>query len=322
MAISGTYSTYDTKGIREDLSDLIWRITPTVTPFQSAIAKEKATNTFHEWQTQDLASVGVNAQIEGADAGSSSITPTARLGNYTQIMSKVAQVSGTDQSVKSAGRNNEMAYQMSLKALELRRDLEAALCSAANGASGAVSNGTAVAGSTSAARSMRGLEGWIATNLDLGSGGAAPVYTTNPGTAPTDGTARAFTETMLKNVLQQCYTQGGEPDLIMLGASQRQTFSTFTGNSTRFDQAEDRKVVATVDVYVSDFGTLKVTANRFQRNRSAFVLETDKWALATLRGFETQDIAKTGDSDKKQIIVEATLVARQEKASGAVKDLS
>lgn len=322
MAVTGTYTTYGTVGIREDLSDIIWRITPTVTPFQSAIAKEKATNTYHEWQTQDLASVAVNAQVEGAAAASSSINPTVRLGNYTQIMSKVVTISGTDQTVKSAGRSNEMAYQMSMKALELRRDLEAALCSAANGASGAVSNGTAVAGSTSVARSFRGLEGWLATNLDLGSGGAAPVYTSNPGTAPTDGTARAFTESQLKNVLQQIYVQGGEPDMVLVGPSQRQVFSTFSGNSTRFDKGEDQKLYASVEVYVSDFGELKVMPTRFCRNRTAFILETEKWALATLRGFETQDLAKTGDADNKQIIVEATLVARQEKASGAVKDLS
>lgn len=322
MAVTGTYTTYGTVGIREDLSDIIWRITPTVTPFQSAIAKEKATQTYTEWQTQDLASVAVNAQVEGAAAATSSITPTVRLGNYTQIMSKVITVSGTDNVVKAAGRSGEVAYQMSMKALELRRDLEAALCSAANGASGAASNTTAVAGSTSVARSFRGLEGWLATNTDLGSGGSAPVYTSNPGTSPVDGTARAFTESQLKNVLQQIYTQGGEPDMILVGPSQRQVFSTFTGNSTRFDKGEDQKLYASVEVYVSDFGELKVMPTRFCRNKVAFVLETDKWALSTLRGFETQDLAKTGDADNKQIIVEATLVARQEKSSGIIRDLS
>ena len=204
-------------------------------------------------------------------------------------------------------------------------DMEAALISSANGISGAVSNATTSAthaGGAGTARQLRGLEGWIATNSDLGVGGVAPVYTMGSWAAPTDGTQRAFTEAQLKNVLQLCYAQGGEPDMIMVGASQKQTFSTFTGGSTRFDKAEDKSVTASVDVYISDFGTLQVIPNRFQRTRSAFILETEKWALATLRSFDTVDLAKTGDAEKKLITVEYTLEARQEKASAAVKDLS
>ena len=323
--VTGTYQTFQAKGIREDLTDIIYRITPTKTPFLSAIPKVKATNTFHEWQTQDLAAVTANAQIEGDDVSSfTAVSPTVRLGNYTQISTKNVVISGTNQAVKAAGRNNEMSYQLSMKSAELKRDMEAALCSAANGVSGAVSNATTSAthaGSTSAARYLRGLEGWIATNVDLGASGVAPVYTMGSWAAPTDGTQRAFTESQLKNVLQLAYAQGGEPDMIMVGASQKQTFSTFTGGATRMDKAEDKSVTAAVDVYISDFGSLQVVPNRFQRTRTAFVLETEKWALATLRPFETVDLAKTGDADKKLLTVEYTLESRQEKASGAVKDL-
>lgn len=323
--VTGTYQTFQAKGIREDLSDIIYRITPTKTPFLSAIPKVKATNTFHEWQTQDLAAVAANAQIEGDDVSSfTAVSPTVRLGNYTQISSKNVVISGTNQAVKAAGRNNEMSYQLSMKSAELKRDMEAALCSSANGVSGAVSNATTSAthaGSTSAARYLRGLEGWIATNVDLGATGVAPVYTMGSWAAPTDGTQRAFTESQLKNVLQLAYAQGGEPDMIMVGPSQKQTFSTFTGGNTRFDKSEDKSLTAAVDVYISDFGTLQVVPNRFQRTRTAFVLETEKWALATLRPFETVDLAKTGDADKKLLTVEYTLESRQEKASGAVKDL-
>ena len=323
--VTGTYQTFQAKGLREDLTDIIYRITPTKTPFLSAIPKVKATNTFHEWQTQDLAAVTANAQIEGDDVSSfTAVSPTVRLGNYTQISTKNVVISGTNQAVKAAGRNNEMSYQLSMKSAELKRDMEAALCSAANGVSGAVSNATTSAthaGSTSAARYLRGLEGWIATNVDLGASGVAPVYTMGSWAAPTDGTQRAFTESQLKNVLQLAYAQGGEPDMIMVGASQKQTFSTFTGGATRMDKAEDKSVTAAVDVYISDFGSLQVVPNRFQRTRTAFVLETEKWALATLRPFETVDLAKTGDADKKLLTVEYTLESRQEKASGAVKDL-
>ena len=323
--VTGTYQTFQAKGIKEDLADIIYRITPTKTPFLSAIPKVKASNTFHEWQTQDLAAVVVNAQVEGDDVSTfGAVNPTVRLGNYTQISTKNVVISGTNQAVKSAGRNNEMSYQLSMKSAELKRDMEAALVSAANGVAGAVSNAgnsAAHAGSTSAARQLRGLEGWIATNVDLGATGVAPVYTMGSWAAPTDGTARAFTEGMLKNVLQLAYAQGGEPDLIMVGPGQKQTFSTFTGGSTRFDKSEDKSITASVDVYISDFGTLQVVPNRFQRSRTAFILETEKWALATLRSFDTVDLAKTGDAEKKLITVEYTLEARQEKASGAVKDL-
>lgn len=308
-APTNTFQTYQAIGIREDLSDVIYRITPTVTPFLSAIPKIKASQPLHEWQTQDLASSANNAQIEGDDTAATAATPTVRLSNRTQISSKVIAVSGTQIASNTAGRKDELAYQLSLKALELRRDQETAL----------TQNTTAVTGNSSTARQLRGLEGWCKTNSDLGASGADPDYVGN--TAPTDGTQRAFTEAQLKNVLQKVFTQGGEPDLLMLGASQKQTFSTFTGNSTRMDKGEDGKVFAATDVYVSDFGEIQAKANRFQRSRTAFVLQSDKWALAVLRPYQTTELAKTGDAEKRLLVVEYTLEARQEKASGVIRDL-
>jgi hypothetical protein len=308
-APTNTFQTYQAIGIREDLSDVIYRITPTVTPFLSAIPKIKAAQPLHEWQTQDLASSANNAQIEGDDTAATAATPTVRLSNRTQISSKVIVVSGTQIASNTAGRKDELAYQLSLKALELRRDQETAL----------TQNTTAVTGNSSTARQLRGLEGWCKTNSDLGASGADPDYVGN--TAPTDGTQRAFTEAQLKNVLQKVFTQGGEPDLLMLGASQKQTFSTFTGNSTRMDKGEDGKVFAATDVYVSDFGEIQAKANRFQRSRTAFVLQSDKWALAVLRPYQTTELAKTGDAEKRLLVVEYTLEARQEKASGVIRDL-
>lgn len=309
-APTNTFQTYQAIGNREDLADVIYRIAPTVTPFLNLCAKAAATGTLHEWQTQDLASAANNAQIEGDDAAAAAVTPTVRLNNRTQISTKTVIVAGTQQAVKTAGRKDEMAYQLSLKSLELKRDMETAL----------TQNTTTVTGAAATARQLRGLEGWLATNGDLGATGVAPNYNTN--TAPTDGTQRAFTEAQLKNVLQQIFTQGGDPDTILVGPTQKQTFSTFTGGNTRFDKSEDKSLTAAVDVYVSDFGTLNVVPSRFQRARSAFILQSDKWAVAYLRSFQTVDLAKTGDADKKQIIVEYTLEARQEKSSGVVRDLS
>lgn len=309
-APTNTYQTYQSIGNREDLSDLIYRIAPTVTPFMNLCAKATAANTLHEWQTQDLASASNNAQIEGDDAAAAAVTPTVRLNNRTQISTKTVTVAGTQQAVKTAGRKDEMAYQLSLKSLELKRDMETAL----------TQNTTLVAGNSATARQLRGLEGWLATNGDLGATGVAPNYNSN--TAPTDGTLRAFTEAQLKNVLQLIFAQGGDPDTILVGPTQKQTFSTFTGGNTRFDKSEDKSLTAAVDVYISDFGTLNVVPSRFQRARSAFILQSDKWAVAYLRSFQTVDLAKTGDADKKEIVVEYTLEARQEKSSGVVRDLS
>lgn len=310
-APTNTFQTYQAIGNREDLSNVIYRISPTTTPFMSGIGKTKATNTLHEWQTQDLAAAANNAQIEGDDASAAAVTATTRLNNRTQISTKTVIVSGTQiDGMDPAGRKNELSYQIALKGLEIKRDMETAL----------TQNTTTVTGNSSTARQLRGLEGWIATNNSFGAGGAAPSYSSN--TAPTDGTARAFTEAQLKDVLQQIFTQGGEPDMIMVSGTNKQAFSTFTGNATRFDKAEDKSVTAAVDVYVSDFGTLKVVPNRFQRSRTAFILQMDMWKLAMLRPFNTVELAKTGDAEKRELIVEYTLEASQEKSSGAVRDLT
>jgi len=292
---------------REDLSDVVYMISPTDTPFLSGIGKAKAENTLHEWTTDVLDAAANNAQAEGDDSVATVVNPGARINNRTQISKKVARLSGTQQKVNSAGNLYTMAKQMAKKMAELKRDMEFALCQ----------NTTAVSGAT---RQLRGLEGWVSTNNSLGAGGVAPVPGTN--TAPTDGTLRAFTEAMLKTVMQAAWVQGGKPNMIMLGGTQKQTFSTFTGGNTQMGNADDSKVVAAIDFYVSDFGTVKAVANRFQRTRTAFVLETEKWAVAYLRSFDTVDLAKTGDSDAKQVVVEYTLESRNEAASAAIRDLS
>jgi hypothetical protein len=165
----------------------------------------------------------------------------------------------------------------------------------------------------------RGLVGWLGDNVDSGAGYVAPNYVTN--VAQTDGTQAAFTEARLKNVLQKVYSAGGNPSVVMLPPLAKQTFSTFTGGSTRFDKGEDKSLTAAVDVYVSDFGELKAVPNRRMRTRDVAVLQPDMWAVSYLRPFFTQDLAKTGDSIRKQIIVECTLECKNPKANGAVVDI-
>lgn len=305
-APTNTYQSTAAVGNREDLTDMIYRITPTDTPFMSMIGKGKAASTKHEWQTQALAAPANNVAAEGDDATAAAVTPTVRLNNYTQISTKTVSVSGTQESTVSAGRKSEMGYQMMLKSLELRNDMEVGL----------TQNGVAVTG---ASRQSRGLVGWLGDNVDAGAGYVAPNYVTN--VAQTDGTQAAFTEARLKNVLQKVYTAGGNPSVIMLPPLAKQTFSTFTGGSTRFDKGEDKSLTAAVDVYVSDFGDLKAVPNRRMRVRDVAILQPDMWSVAYLRPFATKDLAVTGDSTRKQIVVEATLECKNPQANGAVVDI-
>jgi hypothetical protein len=314
---TNAFATYSAIGNREDLSDVIYRIDPSDTPFISGIEREKATAVNHEWQTQSLATVDTaNAVLEGDDATTDAVTVTTRLGNICQISDKVARVTGTQQSVEHAGRDDEMAYQEMLKGLELKRDMESILCG---------TNQAKNTGAAATARVTASVLSWIKTNVskdDVGAG-ANPSAADGTGTR-TDGTQRAFTEAQLKSVLSSCWTNGGKPDTIMVGAFNKQTFSTFTGRATPMEQATSKKIVASVEVYESDFGTLKVVANRFSRTRDCLVLQMDMWATAYLPGRKMVSVplAKTGDSERRQMLSEYCLVARNEKASGGVFDLT
>lgn len=274
----------------------------------SLAAKAKATNTTHEWQTQDLATAANNAQAEGDDLTAKTVTNTVRLANRTQISAKKVVVSGTQQAMNPAGRKDELAYQLSLISLELKRDMEFAITQ------------NDVIGTSP--RQSRGLRGWVVDNVSTGASYSAPsAYTGTGTTATTDGTQRAFTESLLKSVLQQAYTAGGDPDTIVLGPAAKQTFSTFTGNATRMDKSEDAKLYASIDVYVSDFGELQVVPNRFSRARDVFVLQSDKLAIAYLRPFTTIELATTGDALQRELLVEWTVECRAPKAHGAVYDI-
>lgn len=308
---TNSYSSYDAAGNREDLVDVIYDISPTDTPLMSSIAKVEATATYHEWQTDALAAASAtNAVIEGDDATTDASSATSRVGNYTQISDKVARVTGTQRVVNSAGRGDELDYQIMKRAKELKRDVESAI----------LANNAQVAGNDTTARETAGLPAWLATNTSFGSGGADP--TGNGTDARTDGTPRAFAESDLKSVIASIWDQGGEPDVIMVGSFNKQAMSSFTGNATRTVDASDKRLTAAIDVYVSDFGELSVIPNRFQRSRDALVLDSDYLCLATLRDFQENPLAKTGDTDRVQILVEYALEVKNEAASGIVADLT
>ena len=308
---TNTFDTYDSVGEREDLSDVIYSISPTDTPFLSSAAKTQATAVLHEWQTDALAAaVTNNAVIEGDEATLDASVATTRLSNSSQIMDKTVVITGTQESVDKAGRASEIAYQIAKKAKELKRDMESTL----------TSNNAEVTGGSGTARQLGGLGSWVVTNDDLASDGASGAGAGNA--AHTNGTQRAFTESQLKSVIKSVWNAGGDPSMIMVGPFNKQKLSGFTGNSTRFDAGADATLYTSVDVYASDFGQLQVVPNRFSRDRDAYVLDMDYWGVAFLRDFSMHELAKTGDSEKRQLLVEATLESRNEAASGSVMDLT
>ncbi len=307
---TNTFDTYDSIGEREDLSDVIYNISPTDTPFLSSAAKTTSTAVLHEWQTDALASASTsNAVIEGDEATLDAVTATTRLSNSCQIMDKTVVITGTQEAVDKAGRASELAYQIAKKAKELKRDMEAQI----------TTNNAEVTGSATAAREMGSLGAWVATNDVMGTSGTSGSV---GNTARTDGTQRAFTEDLLKSVIKSVWNEGGDPTMIMVGPFNKQKLSGFTGNSTRFDAGADATLYTSVDVYASDFGQLQVVPNRFSRDRDCYVLDMNYWGVAFLRDFSMHELSKTGDSEKRQLLVEATLESRNEAASGLVADLT
>ena len=308
--LTNTFETFDAVGGREDLQNVIYDISPTDTPFMSSIGTGSASAVKHEWQTDSLAAASSNAQIEGDDSPSAALSATSRVFNYTQISYKPVMVSGTQEAVDNAGRNSELAYQIAKAGKELKRDMELDL-TGKNAASAGSGNGAS-------ARKSAGFESWTTTNNSYGSGGS------NSSGSVTDGTQRVLTESLLKGELKSCFDNGGDPDLLLVGSFNKQKVSGFTGNSTRMDMAEDRSLVATIDVYVSDFGEIRVVADRFLRSsgRSALVVDTEMFATGFLRPFQTQELAKTGDAEKRLLLTEWTLVSKNEAASSTLADLT
>ena len=313
---TNTFTSYTAIGNAEDVSDEIYRIDPTDTIFMTKVDKTQATAVVHEWQTQALASVDTaNAVLEGDDAVTDAVTATVRLTNVCQISDKVARVSGTQQWVEHYGRDDELAYQEMLKGLELKRDMESILIG---------TNQAKNTGAAGTARKTASILSWIGSNDSFGGGsGASP--TSLDGTATrTDGDQRAFTESQLKTVLQSCWTNGGKPETIILGGFNKQQFSTFTGRATPMEDTKSKKIIASVNVYDSDFGMLDVYPSYFCRTRDCLVLQMDMWGLAHGKGRKMVSIplAVTGDSKRRQMLSEYTLEARNEKASGGVFDLT
>ena len=313
-----TYQTYTAIGMREDLSDVIYNISPTDTPFMSSIGKTKATAVYHEWQTDSLAAASLsNYAVEGATASDATMSPTTRVGNRTQIAQKTVKISGTLQSVDKAGRKSEKAYQLAKASSEIKRDMETSL----------LSNQIAANGDSTTARKLGGLQAWLATNGDFGTSGSAGSGGT---TARTNGTNRTFTEDILKTVIKEVYASGGNPKVLMVNPAHKQVVSAFAGIAAQRFMAPSNApttIIGAADVYLSDFGTISVVPNRFMTStnscdETAFIVDPDMAAIAYLRPFQTNELAVTGDNESTQLLAEYTLEVKNEAAHGIIADLT
>lgn len=312
---SNTFDSYDAVGIREDLADYITMISPEETPFFTKSGKATARNTYHEWQTDALRASGANAHIEGDATTAEARTATTRLGNYTQIFKNAVVVPDTDEGLDKAGRAREIAYQTLKIAKEQKLDIEKAL----------FDNNARVAGNSSTARELAGAPAWLVTNVDYqsGNGGANP--TGDGSDARTDdGTPTAFSQTKFDTVMQSIWENGGKPDTVYLSASQMNLALGFTGNNNQRSQVQagDERVVKSLAVYVTPWGSVEFMPSRENRARDVFIMQDDMWQVATLRPTKNVALAKTGDNTTRQVVTELTLVCKNEAASGIIADNS
>ena len=284
----------------------------------SNIGRETVSNTLFEFQTDTLAAAAANAQLEGDDVTSfDSVVATVRVQNYCQISRKTIVLSATEEVVNKAGRRSELAYQIAKRGSELKRDQEFIM----------LSNTGAVAGDSTTARKSASLTAFLKTNIDFDTtNGVSPTYTTLPSTARTDGTVRTFTETILKKVIQKVWTQGGTPKILMVGPVNKQRVSGFSGiASARYNiNGGDRPatIIGAADIYVSDFGQVQVVPNRFQRERDAWVLDPEYAKMTVLRPYQQVELAKTGDAEKRMLLVEWGHKVLAENAHGLAADLA
>jgi hypothetical protein len=308
--VTNAFDTYSATSDREQLSDVIYNISPQATPFMSAIGKNSIKNVVFDWQTETLPTVDMTGELEGfrLDGATSASTATTRVSNVAMISSRDATVSGSQQASDPAGKKSEMAHQLAIMAKALKRDMETALCQ----------NGGKTTGNATTARKTGGFESWIKSNYSKAAAGAP----TGGGTAPTDGTQRALTETLLKAVLQSCFTNGGEPSMAICGPVNKQKISGFTGRTNSRQMVDANTVEASVSIYASDFGELKIIPSNFSRERSLLLVDPDYAKVSFLRDFKTVDIATVGDAQTKMIVTEYGLEMSNEAAHGIVADLT
>ncbi len=306
--VTNAFDTYTATADREDLSNIIYNISPMQTPFMSSIGTRNVKNVVFDWQTESLPTPSGTGQLEGFELSRAASTATARVSNVCQISYRDATVTGSQDASDAAGKRSEMAHQLAIMAKALKRDMEEALCQ----------KGAKTTGNATTARQTGGFESWITTNDSRGTNGAS----TGGGAAPTDGTQRALTETLLKDVLELMFASGAEPNLAICGPHNKQVISGFTGRSQARQMVDANTVEASVSIYSSDFGELKIVPSNRSRERSLLLVDPEFAKVSYLRSFDTIDIATIGDAETKMIVVEYGLEVSNEAAHGIVADLN
>jgi len=307
---TNTFDSYDAVGIREDISDVIYNVDPSTTPFFSSSKKVKANNSLHEWQTDSLRASANNAHIEGDDTTASAMTATIRLNNRTQIFKDAVSIPDSDEGLSKAGRGKEMAYQILKVGKQIRLDIERAL----------FLNNAKVGGSATVARELAGVPTWMTTSTSTGTSGSDA--TGDGSNARTNGTATAFSQTKMDTVLQSMWDAGGEPDTVYLSSFQMKKALGFTGNNNQRGtiDASSGKVANVFDVYMTPWGQVRFVPSREIAARDVFIAQSDMWAIATRRGMKQTKLGKTGDNERRQLVCELTLEARNEASSGFIAD--
>ena len=290
-----TFVSYNNaNGNREDLLNIIVNITPTETPMLSGFGKGKAVATTHEWLQDSLGAVEINNVVEGSDATAGTMTARTRVLNYTQINRKVWQVSDTMEVIDKAGvSGSEYSYQLSKALKEIARDVEYSIV-----------NGTGNAGNASTAREVKGVNAWLTSNTS------------------TAGSARALTEAIYNDLLQDVYDAGGNPDVTYCAGFQKRKISGFTASQTRNIEASNKRLIASIDVYESDFGLQKVILDRHHSTARVSCMEKSKWKVAMLRPVKAVELSKAGSSRKGMCEMEWTLEALHEASSGQIRNLT
>mgnify|MGYP003135136852 FL=1 len=306
--VTNAFDTYTATADREDLSNIIYNISPMQTPFMSSIGTRNVKNVVFDWQTESLPTPSGAGQLEGFELSRAASTATSRVSNVCQISYRDATVTGSQEASDAAGKRSEMAHQLAIMAKALKRDMEEALCQ----------KGAKTTGNATTARVTGGFESWITSNDSRGTNGAS----TGGGAAPTDGTQRALTETLLKDVLELMFSNGAEPNMAIVGPHNKQVISGFTGRSQARQFVDANTVEASVAIYSSDFGELKIVPSNRSRERSLLLVDPEFAKVSYLRNFETIDIATIGDAETKMIVAEYGLEVSNEAAHGVVADLS
>jgi hypothetical protein len=300
-------------GVREDLSEKIAELFPDETPLINAIGRSKANTTYVEYQTDTLAAANeANAAIQGDDLANESRANTVRVGNHTQIFTKVVGSSTTVEWTNKAGRKSELARELMKAGRELQTDIEKRACG----------NYPSVAAAAGVAGKFGGALAWLTSNTSkAGSDGG---FSAGIVAAATNGTQRAYTETLLKTVLQSIWVNGGNPSMVITNGTQKMAEAAFTGLAAQRRETGNKAatIVAAADYYVGDFGKIAFVADRFASARDALIVDPEYMDLAVGEAITPFDLAQTGLAKRKAIRTELTLRVLNQAAHGAIRDLS